>query len=92
LTTGLLINPDQALNTIIAIQFAPILAIVGLIGAFTYRRTGGYVPGAVICALVVTWYIVAGTATHWSPGWSLPKMTGLYPTRPLVGVGGSPSQ
>jgi len=92
LTTGLLINPDQALNTIIAIQFAPILAVVGLIGAFTYRRTGGYVPGAVICALVVTWYIVAGTATHWSPGWSLPKMTGLYPTRPLVEVGGSPSQ
>ena len=69
LATGLLITPKEALSTIIAIQFAPLLAVVGLIGAFTYRRTNSYVPGALICALVVTWYIVAGTATHWSPGW-----------------------
>lgn len=84
---GVLINPDQALNVIIAIQFVPILAAAGLIGVFTWRRTGGYASGALICALVVTWYIVAGTATHWTPGWTLPKSAGLYPARPLIGPG-----
>jgi pimeloyl-ACP methyl ester carboxylesterase len=61
-STGLLIDPSEALNTIIAFQFAPLLAVIGLIAAFTYRATNDYVPGAFICALFVTWYIVAGTA------------------------------
>ena len=60
--TGLLLTPDEPLNTIIAFQFVPILAVIGIVGAFTYRRTGDYLPGALICALFVTWYIVAGTA------------------------------
>ncbi|MHB8528164.1 MAG: alpha/beta fold hydrolase [Caulobacteraceae bacterium] len=81
-TTGLLISPSEALDTIIALQFVPLLAVVGLIGAYAFRRTNSYVPGALICALVVTWYVVAGTATHWSPGWSPPRMAGLYPARP----------
>jgi hypothetical protein len=38
----------------------------------------------VICGLAVTWYIVAGTATHWSPQWRIPKMAGLYPDRPAA--------
>jgi pimeloyl-ACP methyl ester carboxylesterase len=60
--TGLLLTPDEPLNTIIAFQFAPLLFVIGVICAFTYRRTGDYVPGAFVCALFVTWYIVAGTA------------------------------
>ena len=60
--TGLLITPDEALNTIVAFQFVPILAVVGVIAAYTYRRTGDYAPGAFICGLFITWYIVAGTA------------------------------
>ena len=60
--TGLLINPAEALNTIIAFQFVPLLAVIGVIAAFTYRRTNDYAPGAFICALFITWYIVAGTA------------------------------
>jgi pimeloyl-ACP methyl ester carboxylesterase len=60
--TGLLLTPDEPLNTIIAFQFAPLLFVIGLIAAFTYRRTGDYVPGALVCALFITWYIVAGTA------------------------------
>ena len=82
--TGRLADPDQALNTIIAIQFVPVLATVGLIAVFTYRRTAGYVPGAILCGLLVTWYIVAGTATHWRPGWTLPHGAGLYPARPAM--------
>jgi hypothetical protein len=38
------------------------LAVIGIIAAFTYRRTGDYAAGAFICALFITWYIVAGTA------------------------------
>jgi dienelactone hydrolase len=60
--TGLLLTPDEPLNTIIAFQFAPLLAVVGIIAAFCWRQTGDYVPGALVCALFVTWYIVAGTA------------------------------
>ena len=60
--TGLLLTPDEPLNTIVAMQFVPILAVIGVIAAYTYRRTGDYAPGAFICGLFVTWYIVAGTA------------------------------
>ena len=28
----------------------------------TWRRTGSGLPGALICGLFVTWYVVAGTA------------------------------
>jgi hypothetical protein len=67
--TGKLINPllDPGfvpLSTIVAIQFVPLLAIVAVIATFTIRRTGSSLPGALICALVVTWYIVAGQATQ----------------------------
>lgn len=79
--TGLLLSPREALNTIIAIQFIPVLAFVGLVTVFAWRRTGGYLAGGVICALVVAWYVTCGTATHWRPGWTLPKSAGLYPAR-----------
>jgi pimeloyl-ACP methyl ester carboxylesterase len=71
-STGLLAFPSEPLNTIVAIQFVPLLALVGAIGAFTYRRTNSYVPGALICALVISWYVTAGTAIHWSPDFKLP--------------------
>jgi pimeloyl-ACP methyl ester carboxylesterase len=67
--TGKLFNPlpDPGfvpLSTIVAIQFVPLLAICAIIATFTWRRTGSSLPGAVICGLFVTWYIVAGTATQ----------------------------
>jgi len=70
--TGLLFTPTEPLNTIVAIQFVPLLATVGAIAAITYRRTNSYVPGALICALLLSWYVTAGTATHWYPGFKLP--------------------
>src|SRR6202163_1218696 len=65
--TGQLFNPlpDPGfvpLSTIIAIQFVPLLAIVAVIATFTWRRTGSSLPGALICGIFVTWYVVAGTA------------------------------
>lgn len=70
--TGLLFTPSEPLNTIVAIQFVPLLATFGAIAAFTYRRTNSYVPGALICAALLAWYVTAGTAVHWSPGFRLP--------------------
>jgi pimeloyl-ACP methyl ester carboxylesterase len=70
--TGLLFTPKEPLNTIVAIQFVPLLAVIGAIAAITYRRTNSYAPGALICALLLSWYVTAGTATHWYPGFKLP--------------------
>jgi dienelactone hydrolase len=64
--TGALPKWAPALNAIVAIQFVPLLAWLGVIFAFTWRRTGSYVPGALISGLFVTWYMVAGTATHFA--------------------------
>ncbi|MGM4917176.1 alpha/beta hydrolase family protein [Tardiphaga sp. 813_E8_N1_3] len=70
LLNGQLIDPapavitSVALNTIVAIQFVPLMAIVAVIATFTWRRTGSSLPGALICSLLVTWYVVAGTATQ----------------------------
>jgi len=66
---GALFNPLPdpgfvALSTIIAIQFVPLLAIAAVIATFTWRRTGSSLPGALICGVFVTWYVVAGTATQ----------------------------
>lgn len=61
---GHLLVPAQALNAIISIQFLPLMGILSIISLFTWRRTNSYLPGALICGLFVTWYVVAGTATH----------------------------
>ena len=67
--TGKLFNPlpDPGfvpLSTIVAIQFVPLLAVCAVVATFTWRRTGSSLPGALICGLFVTWYVVAGTATQ----------------------------
>ena len=69
---GLLATPTEPLNTIVAIQFVPLLASIGAIAAVTYRRTNSYIPGALICAALLAWYVTAGTATHWAPGFKSP--------------------
>ena len=61
---GKLLTDFDPLSTIVAIQFLPLMALVGLIGTFTYRRTNSALSGAFICGMLVTWYIVAGTATQ----------------------------
>jgi hypothetical protein len=79
--TGLLFTPKEPLNTIVAIQFVPLLATFGAIAAITYRRTNSYVPGALICALLLSWYVTGGTATHWYPGFKLPPAPGAARAR-----------
>lgn len=80
LATGLLGTPTEPLNAIIAIQFVPLLAAVGVIAMFTYRRTNSYVPGALICAALIAWYVTSGTANHWAPGFE-PQLPGASRAR-----------
>lgn len=61
-TAGTLLTPPQALNTIVMIQFVPILLIAAIISTFAYRRTASWLPGALVSALFVSWYVVAGQA------------------------------
>ena len=61
-----LLVPAEALNAIISIQFLPLTAILAVIAVFTWRRANSYLPGAFICGLFVTWYIVAGTAVQFA--------------------------
>lgn len=79
-STGLLATPTEPLNVIVAIQFVPLLAVIGVIGAWTYRRTNSYVPGALICALLISWYVTSGTANHWQPGFE-PQLPGASARR-----------
>ena len=62
--TGQLPTAFDPLTTVIALQFVPLLAIIAAIGTFTWTRTGSAVPGGLLCGLIVTWYVVAGTATQ----------------------------
>jgi pimeloyl-ACP methyl ester carboxylesterase len=54
----------DALRTIVAINFVPLMIIVGLITTFALRRTGSYVAGAFLCAALISWYVVVGQATQ----------------------------
>lgn len=62
--SGYLVTSFDPLSTVIGLQFIPILAAIAIIGIFTWRRTGSYRPGAVLVGILVTLYVVAGTATQ----------------------------
>ncbi len=62
--TGTLVTGFDPLSTVIALQFVPVLAAVAIIGIFTWQRTNSHRPGALIVGLLVTLYVVAGTATQ----------------------------
>jgi len=69
---GLLFSTNQMLNfhmfdalrTIIAINFVPLMCFVAVMSTFAYRRTGRQLPGALVCAGFVAWYVVVGQATQ----------------------------
>ncbi|MDA8424996.1 MAG: hypothetical protein M0Z80_02570, partial [Treponema sp.] len=61
---GTLLTPSQPLNTIVADQFLPLMAIVALFSTWFFEKTGRVYAGAFVNAMFVTWYIVAGQATQ----------------------------
>ena len=62
--TGTLVTGFDPLSTVIALQFVPVLAAVAVIGIFTWQRTNSHRSGALIAGMLVTLYVVAGTATQ----------------------------
>ena len=62
--TGRLVTGFDPLSTVIAIQFVPVLVAVAVVAIFTWQRTSSHRPGALIAGLLVTLYVVAGTATQ----------------------------
>nr|WP_328765945.1 alpha/beta fold hydrolase [Halomicroarcula nitratireducens] len=54
----------QPLLTIVAFQFVALLSIVTAVSTYFFRLTGRIWTGAFVNALLVTFTLVAGTATH----------------------------
>ena len=61
---GMLLTASEPLNTIVAIQFLPLMVIASIFATWFYEKTGRAYAGAFVNALLVTWYIVAGQATQ----------------------------
>jgi len=55
---------SAALFGIVMFQYIPIFAIVGWVSTYFYRKTGHIYVGAFVCAMLITWIIVAGQAVH----------------------------
>lgn len=66
LMTGSPLPLREPLLTIVAFQFVPLLFIVGLLETYFFHKTGRIYVGAFVCALFVTWYIVAGQAIQYA--------------------------
>jgi hypothetical protein len=61
---GTLAIPTEPLLTIVGYQFIPLLAIVALVSTYFFRKTGRIYVGAFLSAMLITWIVVAGQATH----------------------------
>jgi pimeloyl-ACP methyl ester carboxylesterase len=66
LSGGTLCIPDAHLPTIVMFQFLPVFTIVAMVSTYFYRKTGHIYTGAFLNALLITWILVAGTATHFA--------------------------
>lgn len=54
----------DGLRTIISINFLPLMSFVAIVSTLAYRRCGHHLPGALISAAFVAWYVVVGQATQ----------------------------
>jgi pimeloyl-ACP methyl ester carboxylesterase len=64
LSGGTLAFPEKDLLSIVAIQLAVVLPVVGLFSSYFFQRTGLIYTGAFVNGLLVTWLLVGGQATH----------------------------
>jgi pimeloyl-ACP methyl ester carboxylesterase len=62
---GTLTIPSEALWSIIAFQFLPLMTIVGLVTAYFQRATGRIYVGAFLSGILVTWIVVASQPIHY---------------------------
>jgi pimeloyl-ACP methyl ester carboxylesterase len=61
---GTLALRNEILFSILAIQLLPIMTIVALAYTYFYRKTGHIYVGAFLCAILVTWILVASQVTN----------------------------
>jgi hypothetical protein len=61
---GTLTLRSEILFSIILFQLLPIMTIVALAYTYFYRKTGHIYVGAFLCAMLVTWILVASQATN----------------------------
>jgi len=54
----------DALRTIAAISFVPVMTFVAVASTFIFRRTNRTWPAAALCSLFVTWFMLVGQATQ----------------------------
>lgn len=54
----------EPLLTVIAFQIVFLLPVAAMLSTFLFERTGSVWPGAWVNGMFVTWYLVAGQATH----------------------------
>ena len=66
LSGGTLLLSWFSLGSIVMFQFIPVFTIVAILSTWLYRQTGHIYVGAFINAMLVTWLIVAGQATHYA--------------------------
>lgn len=55
---------SDPLFSIVGMQFVPVLTFTALVTVASWRSARAVLPGALLSALIITWYIVAGQATH----------------------------
>ncbi|MDP3179471.1 MAG: hypothetical protein Q8M76_16290, partial [Spirochaetaceae bacterium] len=63
---GTILSAAEPLNTIVMIQFLPLMTVAALITTYYFEKTGRIYAGAFLNAIFVTWYIVAGQATQFA--------------------------
>ena len=56
--------PALALYAIVSLSFLPVLTAAALLSTYFYHRTGRVWVGAFVNAVLVTWFLVASTATQ----------------------------
>lgn len=66
LLTGGTMPLAEPLLSILAFQFVPLMAIAALLLTYFLYKTGRIYTGAFLVALLISWYIIAGQATHFA--------------------------
>ncbi|WP_424017464.1 alpha/beta hydrolase family protein [Halorientalis pallida] len=56
--------PPLALYAIVSLSFLPVLTAAAVISTYFYHRTGRVWTGAFVNAVLITWFLVASTATQ----------------------------
>jgi pimeloyl-ACP methyl ester carboxylesterase len=64
---GTLLIASQPLLTIVALQFIPLMILIGMVSTWCFYRTGSVYPGAFVNGIFICWYITAGQATQSVP-------------------------